>query len=58
MAETKKPTMSRYNFKFFIMKNNFLNEMSIEDLEERNEFTAVAKDASCDITIDIDICPK
>ena len=24
------------------MKNNFLQEMSIETLEERNEFTAVA----------------
>ena len=39
------------------MKNHFLQELSIEELEERNEFAAAASDASCDITIDINICP-
>ena len=38
------------------MKNDFLKEISIEELEDRNEFTAATDDASCDITIEIDIC--
>ena len=37
------------------MKNDFLKEMSIEDLEKRNEFTAAA---DCDVTIEINICPS
>jgi hypothetical protein len=40
------------------MKNDFLKEISIEELEDRNEFTAATDDASCDITIEIDICPS
>ena len=38
------------------MKDDFLKEMSIEDLEKRNEFTAALSDASCDFDITISIC--
>ena len=34
-------------FKTSKMKNNFLKEMSIEDLEERNEFTAIVESNPC-----------
>jgi|TARA_B110000902_G_scaffold259617_1_gene331261 hypothetical protein len=37
------------------MKNDFLKEMSIEDLEARNEFTAAA---DCEINFEINICPQ
>jgi hypothetical protein len=52
MAVTEKPTMSRYNYNFSIMKKDELMKgLSIEELQERKEFTAIADDGCwCDPT--------